>query len=171
MHTVEARVWVVHHRVRRLYWFLTTVTQRSSNRRRALLPTERLREQAVVLGTAQLGDGAHGERVDALCPLGGEHGAVAHAAHEVGALVVGVAAGDPLPVGGPGPDVLKAELAAAHVAGVGEAAEAVLGVDVGGVIVVVLDGRVEGGKGEGAVLQQVDVVVLALAAAVAHLFG
>jgi hypothetical protein len=59
-----------------------------------------LLEEAVVGGAAQLADGAHAERVDARRPLGRAHVAVAHRPHQVGALVVGVAARHKLRGGG-----------------------------------------------------------------------
>jgi hypothetical protein len=78
-------------------------------------------------------------------------------------------AGHPLPVGGPGADGLGGDTGAAHGIWVTETAQTVPGVDILGVGVVVGFLGVKRSPGERPVLQDVDLVVGALGAAVTNL--
>jgi hypothetical protein len=78
-------------------------------------------------------------------------------------------AGHPLPVGGPGADGLRGDTGAAHGIWVTETAQTVPGVDILGVGVVVGFLGVKRSPGERPVLQDVDLVVGALGAAVTNL--
>lgn len=118
---------------------------------------------------AQSGHRAQAEAVVALHEGWGVHSVKAHALHEPSTLVVVPLTGHKLPVGGPGPDRLGGVARAAHGIGVTEATQAVAGVHILCVGVVVWRFGVKGSPGEGAVLQDVDLVVRALRAAVSNL--
>jgi hypothetical protein len=101
----------------------------------------------------------------------GEHRLKAHALHEPSTFVVVPLAGHPLPVGGPGAHRLGGVAGAAHGIGVTEATEAVAGIHILCIGVVVGLLGVKRSPGEGAVLQDVDLVVRTLGATVSNLLG